>query len=82
MHVDTQQATPALAATQHDLPLARASIVVGLLLFIAGMVFDLVVYPGIAADAGSALPIYSLSARKPLGLSQGMNGVLTCRFLA
>src|SRR5260370_15303582 len=25
---------------------------------------------------------YSLSARKPLGLSQGMNGVLTCRFLA
>jgi hypothetical protein len=58
MHVDTQQATPALAATKHNLPLARASIVFGLLLFIAGMVFDLVVYPGIAADAGSALPIY------------------------
>ena len=27
-------------------------------------------------------PFYSLSARKPLGLSQGMNGVFTCRFLA
>jgi hypothetical protein len=25
---------------------------------------------------------YSLPARKPLGLSQGMTGVLTCRFLA
>ena len=58
MHVDTQQAIPALAAAQHDLPLARTSIVVSLLLFIAGIVFDLIAYPGVAADAGSALPIY------------------------
>src|SRR5258708_31581067 len=58
MHVDTQQAIPALAAAQHDLPLPRTSIVVSLLLFIAGIVFDLIAYPGVAADAGSALPIY------------------------
>ena len=35
------------------------------------------------APVPDALSVYySLSARKPLGLSQGMNGVLTCRFLA
>ncbi|HZC78744.1 MAG TPA: hypothetical protein VE258_13420, partial [Ktedonobacterales bacterium] len=56
--MNTQQTAPALAATQHELSLARISIVVGLLLFIAGMAYDLAAYPGIAADAGSALPIY------------------------